>query len=280
MNSSKWSLPSTCSSSESSTSSSGSGRSTAWRRKEGTQRRVTAATTPSAPSDDARGAQLVAAVERRAPSRRRARAPSPRRPEARLPSRAPVPCVPVTSAPASDCTSMSPRFGSASPWPCSSRTSRCRPMPASARTSPLARSTSSTRSSRSSESSVPSVGDAARERVPGARHAHRAPAGDGLAQLGPAPRSHVLGGRARLPARPVRPHAARLPPHELGARARGAAPARGARARDGRRGAGGAPARLGPADGARADRAPVRPRHVPRDRRARRQSAPTTRTAS
>ncbi len=48
--------------------------------------------------------------------------------------------------------------------------------------------------------------DAAGERVPGARHAHRAPAGDGLAQLGPARRSHVLGGRARLPARPVRPH--------------------------------------------------------------------------
>ena len=50
VNNSKWSLPSTCSSSSPSTSSSGSGRSTAWRRKAGTQRSVTAATTPSAPS--------------------------------------------------------------------------------------------------------------------------------------------------------------------------------------------------------------------------------------
>ena len=58
-------------------------------------------------------------------------------------------------------------------------------------------------------------------------------------------------------------------PRELGARARGAAAPRGARARDGRRGAGRAPARVGAADGARAHRAAVRPGHVPRDRRAR-----------
>ena len=64
---------------------------------------------------DARGQQLVAAVERALASRRRARAPSPRRRVERLPSRTPVPCVPVASAPASDCTSMSPRFGSARP---------------------------------------------------------------------------------------------------------------------------------------------------------------------
>ena len=71
---------------------------------------------PERAKPDARGAQLVAAVDGAAPSRRRARAPSPRRREARLPSRAPVPCVPVASAPASDCASMSPRFGSARPW--------------------------------------------------------------------------------------------------------------------------------------------------------------------
>ena len=52
------------------------------------------------------------------------------------------------------------------------------------------------------------------------------------------------------------------PPHELGARARGAAPPRGARARDGRRGARRAPARDRAPDRARADRAAVRPGHA------------------
>ena len=244
VNSSKWSLASTCASSPSSTSSSGSGRSTAWRRKAGTQRRVTAATTPSAPSPTraARSSSPPSTVSSRAVGR--ARAPSPRRSRARLPSRAPVPCVPVTSAPASDWASMSPRFGSARPWRVQLAHEPVQRDAGLGAHEP-GRAVDVEHAVEPLERQQRPVGrHAGRERVPGARHA--------------APRARARRprpARARLPGRTCSAGAhdcprdqfdhmpARLPPHELGARARGAAPARGARPRDGRRGAGGAPAR-------------------------------------
>ncbi len=59
----------------------------------------------------------------------------------------------------------------------------------------------------------------------------------------------------------------RIRPHELGARARGAAPPRGARRAHGRRGARGAPARPGQAHRARARRPAAGRRQLARDRR-------------
>ena len=134
------------------------GASTPRRRNEGTQRSVTAATTPSAPSP-------TRAARSRSPSVSSISLPSPRTSSSRstcadrFGSRAPVPCVPVASAPATDWTSISPRLGSARPRKCSSRLSRCSDMPASTRTS--GPSASSTRAIRSSESSVPEVSTAA-----------------------------------------------------------------------------------------------------------------------
>ena len=156
---------------------------------------------------DPRGAQLVAAVDGqlRAVGEHELHRLDARRRGCR--ACAPVPCVPVTSAPASDCASMSPRFGSARPWACSSRTSRCRRMPASARTRPRVAVDVEHAVEAVEREQRPVGRHDAGERVAGARHAHRAAARDGLAQLGPARWSHVLGGRARLPARPVRPHA-------------------------------------------------------------------------
>src|SRR3954447_21405427 len=153
---SKWSCASARAPTSASTSASGSGPSTARSRKAGTQRKVTATTTPSAPTP------TRPARSRSPPSSVRSR-PSARTSSIactwpdRFGNRAPVPCVPVASAPASDWTSMSPRFGMASPRACSSRERACSRIPASTRTRPDSRSASSTRSSASSEISVPSV---------------------------------------------------------------------------------------------------------------------------
>ena len=281
VNSSKWSLPSTRSSSESSTSSSGSGRSTAWRRKDGTQRSVTAATTPSAPSADARGAQLVAAVDRalrpvgeheldRLDARGEVaelHARPVRAGDERARERLGVDVAEVRAARGRARASSRDQRGAG----------RCPPRRARARSPGRRRARG-----RGGRARAASRRSAPRPRTSG-RRPRRAPR---------APRATASASSARLPGRTcsagthVCPRdqfdhiPARLPPHELGARARGAAPARGARARDGRRGAGRAPARRGAADGARAHRAAVRPRHVPRDRRARRHRRRTTRTAS
>ena len=161
---------------------------------------------PERAEPDARGAQLVAAVDRRAREPSASTSSIASTPVARLPSFAPVPCVPVTSAPASDWASMSPRFGSARPCACQLAHE---PVQADARLGAHepARAVDVEHAVEAVEREQRPVGrHPARERVAGARDAHRAPAGDGLGQLGPAPRSHVLGGRARLPARPVRPH--------------------------------------------------------------------------
>ena len=122
-----------------------------------------------------------------------------------------------TSAPASDWASMSPRFGSARPWACSSRTSRRRPDAGLHVHEPAAsRSTSSTRSSRSSESSVPSVGTPPGERVarcpPRDRRAAR---GDGGASSARLPRVQVAAPAPRgaaLVAGPSSPTSRPLPP--------------------------------------------------------------------
>ena len=175
------------------------GASTSRSRNAGTQRSVTAAMTPSAPSDDPRGAQQVA-VRRASRSLPSARTSSTASTCAeRFGSRVPVPCVPVASAPASDWASMSPRFGIASPRACSSRESACRRMPGLDAHEPGRASASSTRSSASSESSVPVGQRAGAERVPGAGDAHRA---------GAARRSPARARRASAAARSARARSA------------------------------------------------------------------------
>ena len=105
---------------------------------------------------DARGQQLVAALDVRSdPSASTSSIPATA--VERLPSRAPVPCVPVASAPASDCDVDVAEVRQRQAVAVQLAHEPVQGMPASARTSPPARSTSSTRSRRSSDSSVPSV---------------------------------------------------------------------------------------------------------------------------
>ena len=75
----------------------------------------------------------------------------------RLPKRAPVPCVAVASAPASDCASMSPWFSSASPWRAFSRPRALSVMPACTVTRPDSASASITRCIPEVSTSTPSV---------------------------------------------------------------------------------------------------------------------------
>lgn len=84
----------------------------------------------------------------------------------RLRSRAPVPCVPVAVAPAIDCAPMSPRFSNARPWSHIAPASSPSVIPASTRTWPLARSTSTMRRMFSSVRSVPSVRTASVKECP------------------------------------------------------------------------------------------------------------------
>ena len=77
-----------------------------------------------------------------------------------------MPCVAVAIAPAIDWRSMSPRFGNARPAAASSSLRRCSRIPASTRTRPVSRSTSSTRDIRSSDSCVPDVSAAAVNECP------------------------------------------------------------------------------------------------------------------
>ena len=157
---SKWRCPSTCSSSPSRTSASAIGASTPRSVKAGTACSVTSVTTPSAPTATrAASSSSPSAMSTTSPDPLTRR--SPRTCAERLRSVAPVPCVAVEIAPAIDCSSMSPRLGSASPCSASASLRACRRMPASTRTTPLPGSASSSAPMRSRLSRVPSVSTAA-----------------------------------------------------------------------------------------------------------------------
>src|SRR4051794_7018359 len=118
---------------------------------------VSSVTTPSAPNET-RAARSSSPPSSATTSPR----PSTRRIATtlaeRLRKRAPVPCVPVISAPASVWASMSPWFSSASPCAASAGPSSCSVIPACTRASPVSRSASTTRLSPSQRSTIPSVG--------------------------------------------------------------------------------------------------------------------------
>src|SRR2546421_201380 len=145
---SKCSLSRARSSKLSSTSASGTGASTPCSVKAGTQRSVTSAITPSAPRPTraARHSSASRWGEHCSVDPSASTSVSSTTCAEMLGRRAPVPCVAVEIAPAIVCTSMSPRFSSASPCPSSARLSSWIVMPACTRASPAARSTSSTAS--------------------------------------------------------------------------------------------------------------------------------------
>ena len=146
-------------------------------------RRVIALTTPSAPklTRAARhpSGSVVAFTSTLDPSARTSSTEC--RPADRFGNRAPVPCVPVAVAPASDWLSMSPRFGSARPCACNRVLRSRKVIPASTRTRPLIRSTATMRFSRSSETRTPSVSTASVNECPDPATLTRRPAADAAA---------------------------------------------------------------------------------------------------
>ena len=133
---SKWSVPVRHSSSRSSTSSSRAGRSWARTRKAGTQAISISVTTPRAPRPtriaSKRSGRSRAEHSTMRPSASTTWAPVTKLD--RLPKAAPVPWVPVASAPLIVWRSMSPRFARARPRSASMRLRSARRVPARTRT--------------------------------------------------------------------------------------------------------------------------------------------------
>jgi hypothetical protein len=165
---SKWSLPATCSSSPASTSASFSGRSSARSVNASTQRSVSSVTTPSAPTPTRAAANTsgFSVAEQFSTVPVPVTSVSASMKVARQPSLAPVPWVPVDMAPETVCTSMSPRFGTASPCSASRWFSTDSGMPACTVTSRRARSTETRPASPSSSSRTPSVAAAGVKECP------------------------------------------------------------------------------------------------------------------
>ncbi len=125
-----------------------------WMVKAGTQCRVTAEITPSAPRPTrAASSSSPSPISMTPPEAVTSRTPVTR--EERFPKRAPVPCVAVEMAPAMVCGSTSPWFSSASPWRASAGPSSRIVIPASTVT--CSPSTASTRSRPERSTITPSV---------------------------------------------------------------------------------------------------------------------------
>ena len=123
----------------------------------GTQRSVTAVITPYAPSPTAAAASSSGSAPESAWTTEPSASTSSRPVTwvASPPYASPVPWVPVEIAPATVCTSTSPRFSSASPCAASSPDSACSRVPARTVTlSPVIATTPVSRSGRSSRPSV------------------------------------------------------------------------------------------------------------------------------
>ena len=133
--------------------------SVAWRRNAGSTWKVTATSTPIAPSPtraaSKRSGSLCASTVVTAPSE--VTSSSRATCEESEAQRPPEPCVPVEMAPATLCRSMSPRLFSASPSPSSWELSRCRGVPASTVAVIADRSTLRMPTNRSGRSIRPSV---------------------------------------------------------------------------------------------------------------------------